>query len=76
MPAFVSLIQLEEKSPPKKYHSTLYAKDLTQVRMPYLYANYKLSTSITVERGVSKHAIAFICHPARVAQFLMQSAQS
>lgn len=62
--------------PPKKYNSTLYAKDFAQVGMPYLYANYKLSTSITVERGVSKHAIAFICHPARVAQFLMQSVQS
>lgn len=44
--------------------------------MPYLYANYKLSTSITVERGVSKHATAFICQAARVAQFLMQSIQS
>lgn len=31
---------------------------------------------MTVERGVSKHAIAFICQAARVAQFLMQSIQS
>lgn len=39
--------------------------------MPYLYANYKLSTSITVERGASKHASAFICQAAMVAHFLM-----
>lgn len=73
-------MQLEEKYPPyqeKRSTILLYMlKDFAQVRMSYLYANYKLSTSITVERGVSKHAIAFICHPARVAQFLMQSAQS
>lgn len=82
MPAFVNIMRLEEKYPPyqkekKKSTILLYMlKDFAQVRMSYLYANYKLSTSITVERGVSKHAIAFICHPARVAQFLMQSAQS
>lgn len=44
--------------------------------MPYLYANYNLSTSITFERSVSKHAIAFICQAAKVAQFLMQSIPS
>lgn len=80
MPAFVNVMRLEEKYSSlseKKSRILLYMlKDFAQVRMSYLYANYKLSTSITVERGVSKHAIAFICHPARVAQFLMQSAQS
>lgn len=59
--------------PQKMYDSYLYAKDLCKVRMPYLYANYKLSTSITVERGVSKHAIAFICHPASPLFFFFKA---